>query len=211
MNKAIFSAMVFGIVICFSAGQSIHAQQTMRATQQSDKQLQDCRRAINPDIFPSETCTVILSYLSPADHLFGSVGDDGEFLVLSPGPDGKSTVTTYYLPPKLRSEIALNTLAQTIGDAQYMGSDMHGLFAELAIQGINFWPKMRDIYCYYHPKEKTYLRFSGVKEECPVGLTLPDEKTLEQRFEGPFMLRLNYHTFLNTLQAEEMDNGHSQK
>lgn len=177
--------------------------------QKSDKQLLDCRRAIDAEIFPSETCSVILSYMSPTDQI-GPVNEDGSFIVLSPLADGKVDLKTYQMPPKLRSEIALNQLRGTIGDAQYMGSDMHGLFAELATKGINLWPKVRDVYCYYHPKEK-YSDVSGEKDECPVGLTLPNEKTLERYFEGPLILSINYHTFLNTLQAEGIDNRQSQK
>ena len=207
MNKTISTAAVLGIIVLSSIMQG---QGTREATQQRDKQLLDCHRVFDPNsVFPSETCAVILSYMAPADQL-GPVGEDGEFLVLSPASDGTSTINTYYLPPKLRSEIALNQLRETISDAQYMGSDMHGLFAELAIQGINFWPKMRDVYCYYHPRE-TYLGISEEKERCPGGLTLPQEKTLEGYFEAPQNFSINYHTFLNTLQAEEIDNRNSQK
>lgn len=199
-------AIIFYLVLC----PCVFGQQTGEVTQQSENQLQDCHRALDPNtVFPSETCSVILSHLSPADRL-GPVEEDGGFLVLSPASDGTSAAKTYYLPPKLRSEIALNQLRETIGDAQYMGSDMHGLFAELAIKGVNFWPKVRDVYCYYHPKEK-YLGLSGEMEECPIGLTLPNEKTLEGCFEGPQIFNINYHTFLNTLQAEEIDNRQSQK
>lgn len=199
-------AIIFYLVLC----PCVFGQQTGEVTQQLENQLQDCHRALDPNtVFPSETCSVILSYLSPADRL-GPVEEDGGFLVLSPASDGTSAAKTYYLPPKLRSEIALNQLKETIGDAQYMGADMHGLFAELAIKGINFWPRVRDVYCYYHPEQK-YLELSGEEDKCPVGLTLPDEKTVERYFEGPLNLSLNYHTLLNALQAEEVESRHSQK
>lgn len=211
MNKAIRTAAVLGITVLSSIGSFMQGQQRSDVTRQPDKQLQDCRQTLNPDIFPSETCSVLLSYLSSGDRL-GPVTDDGSFLVWGfPTPDGITTPRTYNLPPKLRSEIALNTLAQTIKDAQYRNpTALHGLFAETAVEGVNLWPKVRDVYCYYHPKE-TYLRFSGEQEKCPVELTVPDEEVLQECFEDPFTLRLNYHTFLNTLQAEEMDNRHSQK
>jgi len=200
----------FAIMFCLALCPFAFAQQTSEVRQQSDNQLQDCHRVLDPNtVFPLETCSVILSYLSPADRL-GPVDEDGGFLVFSPASDGTSTAKTYYLPPKLRSEIALNELRETIGDAQYMGTDMHDLFAEMVIQGVNYWPKVRDVYCYYHPKEK-YLGLSEEKEECPMGLTLPDEKMLEQYLEGPLLLSISYHTLLNSLQAEEMDSRRSQK
>src|SRR5579864_5191274 len=90
------------------------------AAQDNEKQPLACR-VLYPEVFPQETCSAILTYLSPQDEL-GLVSEDGSFIVLSPRPDGKMNLNTYYLPPKLRSEIALRTMKQTLDAAAMLAT-----------------------------------------------------------------------------------------
>ena len=188
------------LLLCLT-GNSVSAQQKTTgdapAMQQNDEQLRDCRRMIDADIFPSETCSAILTYMSPADQL-GPVSEDGSFIVLSPAPDRKTNnARTYYLPPKLRSEIALNTIKGTLDDVEFVAKDEPGsLIAAMSPQGQDLWLKLRDVYCYYHPKG-IYTDLSENKQTCVAVQHLPDEKTLEGEFNGALIFKVNYLTFLN--------------
>lgn len=202
-RRSLFLFATICIFVRLVAAQTEQAASTV--TQQVEKQRHDCQM-IDPDIFPAETCAVVLSYMSPADQL-GPIAEDGSFLVLSPGADGKMALRTFTLPPKLRSEITLNLTNSTLREiALNAEQEPNGLIAAMAPQGHELWLKLRDVYCYYHP-DATYNDWRQNKQKCIAVAHVPDEKTLEDEFSGALVFNVNYHTFLNERTVSRLDSG----
>lgn len=171
----------------------------------SESQLQECQRQVDTEVFPTDTCAVIVGYLAPTDKLGLGPYEDGSFMVLSPSADGKSSLKTYYLPARLRSEIALKTVDRTVHDAQsFAEKEPNGIFAGMLPDGRKLWFNLLDVYCYYHPDEQ-YADLSGNMARCPREESLPDDKILETYFDGAMVYKTNYLTFLDARVAERMD------
>ncbi len=171
----------------------------------SAAQLEACQKQIDPQIYPADTCTVILSYLAPADELGLGPFEDGSFMVISRSADGKSNAKTYYLPPTIRSEIALKTMRQTLEDVQSLADkEPNGIFAGMLPDGRDLWTKLVAVYCYYHLDEQ-YADPSGSLAKCHREGALPDDKTLESEFDGAMAYKNNYFTFLDARVAQRLD------
>jgi len=172
----------------------------------SAAQLEACQKQIDPQIYPTDTCTVILGYLAPADelHLLGPF-EDGSFMLFTRSADGNSNAKTYYLPPTNRSEIALKTMRQTLQDvASLAGKEPNGIFAGMLPDGRDLWTKLVAVYCYYHP-DVQYADPSGGLAKCSRAGSLPDDKTLESEFDGAMAYKNNYLTFLDARVAQRLD------
>ena len=171
----------------------------------SAAQLEACLKQIDPQIYPADTCTAILGYLAPADELGLGPFEDGSFMVITRGADGKSNAKTYYLPPTIRSEIALKTMTQTLQDVQSLADkEPNGIFAGMLPDGRALWTKLVTAYCYYHPDEQ-YVEPSGSRVKCHREGSLPDDKTLESEFDGAMVYKSNYFTFLDARVAQRLD------
>ena len=170
----------------------------------SAAQLEACQKQIDPQIYPAETCTAILGYLAPADELGLGPFEDGSFMVITRGADGKSNAKTYYLPPTIRSEIALKTMTQTLQDVQSLANkEPNGIFAGMLPDGRALWTQLVTAYCYYHP-DGQYADSSGSLAKCHREGSLPDDKTLESEFDGAMVYKNNYFTFLDARVAEKL-------
>lgn len=169
-------------------------------TNATDQSKQDFCRLLDPMIFPPEACSAIRAYVSPADQV-GFIAEDGSFIVLAPRADGKGNVTTYTLPPKLRSEIALNGLRVALEDIMSIAkSKPDSVFAGMFPDGRALWIKLRDAYCYYHP-ESAYISLGNTEntvpsQKCDAVTAIPDEKTLNDQFSQALVFESNYRTFL---------------
>jgi len=171
----------------------------------SAAQLEACQKQIDPQIYPADTCTAILRYLAPADELGLGPFEDGSFMVITRGADGKSNAKTYYLPPTIRSEIALKTMTQTLQDVQSLADkEPNGIFAGMLPDGRALWTKLVAAFCYYHPDEQ-YADASGSLAKCHREGSLPDDKTLESEFDGAMVYKNNYFTFLDARVAQRLD------
>jgi len=171
----------------------------------SAAQLEACQKQIDPQIYPADTCTVILGYLAPADELGLGPFEDGSFMVITRSADRKSNAKTYYLPPTIRSEIALKTMRQTLQDVQSLADkEPNGIFAGMLPDGRDLWSKLVAVYCYYHPDEQ-YADPSGSLAKCHREGSLPDDKTLESEFDGAMVYKNNYFTFLDARVAQKLD------
>ena len=114
-------------------------------------------------------------------------------------------VDTLYLPPDLRSTIALNTVKETIQEAGDMAENQpNGIFAAMLPAGRDLWSKLRAAYCYYHP-QNTYIELNGTAQSCPKERPLLDEGTLNDEFNSAMIFHTNYLTFLNAMTAERLD------
>jgi hypothetical protein len=194
------------LLVCLA----MQAQQTTNTEQNRDKQLQVCR-GLDPEVYPVETCAAILAQLSPEDEL-GSVFVGGEFEVARPQPDGTTGEVVLFLPPDLRSRIALNGVKQTIHESVWVPEkEPNSTFAHQLLQGRELWSKLRDVFCHYHPHQG-YRDLSETVQSCLVVEPLPDEKTLEEEFDGAVVLQTNWITFVNAKNAERQasDNRASQ-
>jgi len=195
---------MLGIVLC---GDVALRGQSTTVGQAPSSQLEDCRR-IAADLFPQESCPVILTYLGPKDQL-GPVMEDGEFIVISPTPDGKTTAKTYELPPSLRSELALNVTSRTIDSIQSVVSlTPQSKYAEMLPQGRDLWSKLRDAYCYYHP-QSTYIDLARIRQNCVSISSLPDQKSLDSEFDDAVVFETNFQTFVNMDTANRLTNARS--
>lgn len=171
----------------------------------SAAQLEACQKQIDPQIYPADTCTAILGYLAPADELGLGPFEDGSFMVITRGADGKSNAKTYYLPPTIRSAIALKTMRQTLQDVQSLADkEPNGIFAGMLPDGRDLWTKLVAAFCYYHPDEQ-YADASGSLAKCQREGSLPDDKTLESEFDGAMVYKNNYFTFLDARVAQRLD------
>jgi hypothetical protein len=171
----------------------------------SAAQLEACQKQIDPQIYPADTCTVILGYLAPSDELGLGPFEDGSFMVITRSADGKSNAKTYYLPPTIRSEIALKTMRQTLQDVQSLADkEPNGIFAGMLPDGRDLWTKLVAAFCYYHPDEQ-YADPSGSLAKCHREGSLPDDKTLESEFDGAMVYKNNYFTFLDARVAQRLD------
>jgi hypothetical protein len=176
-----------------------------RSSSHSAAQLEACQKQIDPQIYPAETCTAILGYLAPADELGLGPFEDGSFMVITRGADGKSNAKTYYLPPTIRSEIALKTMTQTLQDVQSLADkEPNGIFAGMLPDGRALWTQLVTAYCYYHP-DGQYADPSGSLAKCHREGSLPDDKTLESEFDGAMVYKNNYFTFLDARVAQKLD------
>ena len=109
--------------------------------------------------------------------------------------DGKTKTRTLYLPPTIRSEIALNTMNETLeGVAVVADGQPNSFFAQVLSEGRDFWSRVRDVYCYYHP-EATYWDWSGNNLRCARATPVPDEKTLDDVFTGAVVFSFNAHSY----------------
>jgi len=171
----------------------------------SAAQLEACQKQIDPQIYPEDTCAAILGYLAPADELGLGPFEDGSFMVITRGADGKSNAKTYYLPPTIRSEIALKTMTQTLQDVQSLADkEPNGIFAGMLPDGRALWTHLVTAYCYYHPDEQ-YADPSGNRTNCHREGSLPDDKTLESEFDGAMVYKNNYFTFLDARVAQRLN------
>ena len=171
----------------------------------SAAQLEACQKQIDSQIYPADTCTVILGYLAPADELGLGPFEDGSFMVITRSADGKSNAKTYYLPPRIRSEIALKTMRQTLQDVQSLADkEPNGIFAGMLPDGRGLWAKLVVAFCYYHPDEQ-YADSSGSIAKCHREGSLPDDKTLESELDGAMVYKNNYFTFLDARVAQKLD------
>ncbi len=163
-----------------------------------DKQLSQCQQRMDdPDLFPLETCSVILTYLSPMDEV-GPISQDGSFIVDSPNGDGTVNLTTYTLPPKLRSEVAMKSLKSTLDDVEFMAEKKpDSIFPQMLAQGRDYWVKLRDVYCYYHPQGR-YTDLFSKGQTCNEVMHIPDEKTVENELSGVLVFKVNFDTFRDT-------------
>jgi hypothetical protein len=194
--------------IALFVGPAIQGQQSSGTVQHDSGKLRVCRE-LDADIYPPETCSAILSYLSPSDSI-GPVFEDGSFVVESPLPDGKIDWKTYFLSPSLRSAIALNSVRNTIRSAEIAGAgEPNNLLTAMIPQGRELWSKLRDVYCYYRPGA-TYEDLSRGKVECLTVTSLPDEKTLEREFSGAAIFQTNYVTFCLAAETTAMTSKQSQ-
>jgi hypothetical protein len=177
--------------------------------QQASTQLENCQKQIDPDIYPADTCTAILSYLAPGDKLGLGPFEDGSFVVITRTADGKSGGKTYYLPPRIRSEIALRTVGQTLRYVQsYADDEPKGMIAGMLPGGRSLWQKLLVVYCYYHPDERIPDdpdAHDGSSWTCVRQESLPDDKTLEEDFGGALVYKTNFMTFSNARAAQRLD------
>lgn len=173
------------------------------AAQPDDNRPQGCR-TLDPEIFPPETCSVILAYLSAGDEL-GPVGEDGEFIVFRHGSGASGDAETLYLPPDLRSVIALNSVRETLNEVSYSaGNGSDDVFAAMLPPGRELWATLRDAYCHYHP-EKAYIDLSGTTQSCPKASSPLDESALNDAFDSAMTFHTNFLVFLNAKTAERLD------
>src|SRR6185437_14217751 len=93
----------------------------------------ECQKQISAEIFPAETCSVIASHLAFGEQLGEGPLEDGSFMVVSTDASGKSIVRIDHLPPRLRSEIALKSITESIKNLgsisekqSYPGIAVHG-------------------------------------------------------------------------------------
>jgi len=203
VDNRVRRAITIGILV--ACGYATQAQQLAKVAQQDADRSQACRD-IDHEIFPPETCSVILTYLSPQDKV-GTLYEDGSFIVLSPLPDGKTDLKTYYFPPRLRSAIALNSLSRTLREVALSAADEpKGIFAAMLPQGRELWSNLRDVYCYYHPSGR-YKDLDGADQQCIAVRHVADEKTVEGYFGGAMIFNLNYVTFLQAKEATARANN----
>jgi hypothetical protein len=201
--KVIRAAVAFGIL--FSTGQLIAQARLAEKTVQPDDGIPFACRELDPDVFPSETCATLLSYLSPTDSL-GSVLEDGSFLVYSKLANGTTDLKTYSVPPKLRSAITLNSVTNTLQMIEISANgDTSSIFAAMLPQGRDLWLKLFEVYCYYRPGE-TYTDKLNNEHKCERIANLPDGKTLEKEFSGAETFRQNYVTFALSAEVTQMAN-----
>jgi hypothetical protein len=169
-------------------------------------QLDECQKQIDPAFYPPDTCSAILGSIGRTDKLGLGPFEDGSFMVITQGADGKPTGKTLYLPPRIRSEIALRTVAQTVHDVQSLADkEPNGTFAGMLPDGSNLWMQLLDVYCYYHPDEQ-YTDLLGKSAKCEKRDSLPDDKTMESEFDGALVYKNNYLTFLDARVAQRLAN-----
>ena len=135
--------------------------------------IEECQKRSSVEIFPAETCAIIASHLARGEKLGEGPLEDGSFLVVSSDVDGKSIGRIDHLPPRLRSEIALKSVTETVRDVRSV-SERQLCTAVMS--------EIRDIYCHYHPEE-AYTDVSGNTLQCAEQTPLPDDKTVETEFE----------------------------
>jgi hypothetical protein len=141
----------------------------------------DCQKRINIEIFPTETCSVVASHLRVGEQLGGGPFEDGSFLVVNTDASKGSTARIDYLPPRLRSEIALKSITESVKSLALIAENRS--YPTLLSMGNDLWSRMRDVYCHYHPEEE-YMSPSGQTLRCPAVQTpLPDEKIVETTFD----------------------------
>jgi hypothetical protein len=175
-------------------------------TPSAENQLEECKKQLDSEIYPPDTCPAILGYLGPTDKLGLGPFEDGSFMVITQGADGKPAGKTLYLPPRIRSEIALKTVTQTVHDIQALANrEPNGIFAGMLPNGSNLWMQLVDVYCYYHPDER-YTDLLGKAATCEKRESLPDQKTMESAFDGAMVYKNNYLTFLNARVAQNLAN-----
>ena len=169
-------------------------------------QFDECKKQLDLDIYPPDTCSAILGYFGPKDKLGLGPFEDGSFMVITQDAAGKPTGKTLYLPPRIRSEIALKTVAQTVHGIQPLADkEPNGIFAGMLPDGSNLWMQLLDVYCYYHPDER-YTDLLGKSAMCEKRDSLPDDKTMESEFDGALVYKNNYLTFLNARVAQRLAN-----
>jgi hypothetical protein len=169
-------------------------------------QLEECKKQLDLDIYPPDTCSAILGYFGPTDKLGLGPFEDGSFMVITQDAAGKPTGKTLYLPPRIRSEIALKTVAQTVHGIQSLADkEPNGIFAGMLPDGSNLWMQLLDVYCYYHPDER-YTDLLGKSATCEKRDSLPDDKTMQSEFDGALVYKNNYLTFLNARVAQKLAN-----
>jgi hypothetical protein len=172
--------------------------------QQVSTQLENCQKQIDPDIYPADTCTAILGYLAPGDELGLGPFEDGSFVVIT-----RTGGKTYHLPPRIRSEIALRTVGQTLRYVQsYADDEPKGMVAGMLPEGRSLWQKLLVVYCYYHPDERIPDdpdAHDGSSWTCVRQESLPDDKTLEEDFGGALVYKTNFMTFSNARAAQRLD------
>ena len=169
-------------------------------------QLEECQKQLDPAIYPHDTCSAILGSIGRTDKLGLGPFEDGSFMVITKGADGKPTGKTLYLPPRIRSEVALKTVGQTVHDVQSLADkEPNGIFAGMLPDGSNLWMQLLDVYCYYHPDEQ-YTDLLGKSAKCEKRDSLPDDKTMESEFDGALVYKNNYLTFLNSRVAQRLAN-----
>jgi hypothetical protein len=206
----LFVAFMTVLTVCWLG--STEAQQAEQASSSHrTSELEECQKQVDPDIYPADTCTVILGHLTPGDELGPGPFEDGSFMVISRTADGKSSGKTYYLPPRIRSEVALKTVGQTLRYVKsYAEGEPKGIFAGMLPEGRDLWMRLLSVYCYYHPDEQVpddpdAPDASGWISKCFRQESLPDDKTLEEDFDGALVYKTNFLTFSNARAAQRLD------
>lgn len=137
-----------------------------------------------------EVCRLIVAGLAP-DERVASVSDDGSFVTLT--PDG--ILHERALPPKLQATLLLNSLTKTIEESEQFSQRFpRGFTAALLPGGQDYWLKIRDAYCSFHPGE-AYSGLDAKERFCGRG----DSTGIPQKFAtdlltGASVLRLNLQT-----------------
>jgi YD repeat-containing protein len=179
MSKSRFACMLMSISISLllhESGAQIVPANPIRTDVSAA--LTDCQNRARAEIFPAETCSLVVSLLGPGEKLGGGPFEDGSFLVVSTDADGKSIARIDNLPPRLRSEIALKSITAT---ARNLGSVSQESYNALFSEGSTLWSRIRDIYCHYHPEE-AYTDIAGQAMKCADQTPLPDDKIVQTTF-----------------------------
>ncbi|HEY1462934.1 MAG TPA: hypothetical protein VGF44_05910 [Terriglobales bacterium] len=128
------------------------------------------------------------NHLGVGEQLGGGPFEDGSFLVVNTDANNKSIARIDYLPPRLRSEIAIKSITESVKSLELI-SEKQSYSALLSI-GNDLWSRMRDVYCHYHPEEE-YVSPSNQTLRCAEQTALPDEKIVETTFDYVVVYKSN--------------------
>ena len=148
----------------------------------------DCQKRISIEIFPIETCSVVASHLGVGEQLGGGPFEDGSFLIVNTDASKGSTARMDYLPPRLRSEIGMKSITESVKSLALVSEKQS--YSALLSMGNDLWSRMRDVYCHYHPEEE-YMSPSRQTLRCPEQTPLPDEKIVETTFDYVVVYKSN--------------------